>query len=439
MKKKLLYSFFLINLGTIFFFWFRSSGVSLLTTPGVFFMDLGMLAGLLAAFSVLLQFFLMGRSQLIEKVFGLDKLAKIHHLNGYSTISFIILHPILLTMGYSMSSKNHLFDQFLLFLSSFDDVFNAFIALILFIVVVFSSIYIVRKKLKFEHWYWVHLMTYGAVVLAWGHQLKNGGDFVNNPIFVAYWYALYIFVFGNLLYFRFIIPFYRSFKHQFVVERVIKETDKATSVYITGKYLTDYKIDPGQFLILRFLQKGFYLESHPFSLSNMPIDGKLRVTIKNVGDYTQKIQLLQAGTRIFVEGPYGVFVSTSKTRKKILFIAGGIGITPIRSLLEQALRQKKDVILMYGNTYKKDVIFKQEIDALQKIFPFKVYYIFSQEPTYTGEKGRINEEKLHRLVRDIQNREIYFCGPKEMLHSMKICFSNMKIPSSHIHYEEFVL
>ena len=200
--KKLLYAAFLINLFIILFFWWQNSGSLFSGQFSDPYLALGRLSGLLAVYFVLLQFVLRGRAVWIEETFGLNNLSTVHRLNGYLSFSFIVLHMFFILASYSMNAGTDGLKQLILLITTFPDLLQAFAAVILFIVIVVFSIYIVRRKLKYEMWYYIHLLTYLTIVLAWGHQLKFGGDFVNK-VFVVYWYILYAFVFGNLLLFRF--------------------------------------------------------------------------------------------------------------------------------------------------------------------------------------------------------------------------------------------
>jgi predicted ferric reductase len=439
MKKKLVYSFFIINIGIILFFWYRATGQFIFDGVDDALQVLGRVFGLLAVFSILTQFLLMGRSIWIEKVFGLDKVAQIHKLNGYASISLILSHIIFLSIGHAMSASVSPWSQFIEFITNFDDVLEAFIGTLIIFTVVFLSIYIVRRKLKYEFWYAVHLLTYLAVILTWGHQLENGEDFVNNPAFVYYWYSLYIFVFGNVLLFRFIRPWFNTLKHGFYISDIIKENDEVISLYISGKNIENFKIKSGQFMILRFLDKNFWWEAHPFSLSYGSENRPLRITPKQLGDFTKKLSLLKKGTKVYIDGPYGVFTEEQSTEQKVLLIAGGIGITPIRSLLESMLLHKKDIIVLYTNKTQDEIVFKNELDLLNKKYPFSLHYILTQEKSEGFISGRLDKEKLQSLVKDVEEREIYICGPIPMTEVTREMMAELGVHKDKIHFEKFAL
>ncbi len=437
-KKYGIFAALCANIGVIIGFWWSVSHKLLWGDASSILLALGRLTGLLAVLFVLLQFLLMGRPFWIEKIFGLDKLARIHHLNGYFSISFILLHPILLVTSYAITNKVGLIDQYMDFITNYRDVWQAGIAVVLFTSIVFLSIYIVRKRLKYESWYFIHLLTYLAVLLAFGHQLKIGGDLLMNKAFAYYWWVLYLFVFGNVLLFRFMKPVYNSLKYRFTVSDVVAETADTNSVYITGKNLHNFRTKAGQFIILRFLAKGFWWQAHPFSLSFVPKNNQIRITVKNCGDFTSKIREIKKGTAVYIDGPYGVFTPEHGADVKYLFIAGGVGITPIRSMIEQ-IAEEHELMLLYANKKTTDIIFKKELEELKTQHGFSLHHVLSDQPDYEGEKGRIDKEKLLRLVKDIKEREIYICGPVPMMDGIIKILKEIGVKREQVHFEKFSL
>jgi predicted ferric reductase len=250
----LLFFLFSLNLFVIVGFWFLGSGALIGAGMSDNFLAFGRLYGLLAVFFALCQFILMGRTVWIERAFGLDRLSRVHRINGYFTFVFILLHVICILIAYSLRSGYSLIDQFIRFVLYYDDLWQAVVSFLLFSLVVGLSIAIARRRFRYEVWYAVHLTTYLAIVLAFGHQLELGGDF-SHDLFVMYWYGLYAFVAVNVLLFRFLVPAYRFFFHRFVVDRLVSETHDSTSVYISGRFLSRLSVLPGQFFIFRFLRR----------------------------------------------------------------------------------------------------------------------------------------------------------------------------------------
>jgi predicted ferric reductase len=441
LRLKKLFWYGLLIANTLFIFWYWTFWILLpsASDPNSILIAVAKLFGFLAAYAVMLQFFFMGRMPWLERVFGLDKLSRLHHLNGRLAIVFILLHPLLMTAGYGQMMGKGLWEQYLSIVYSSDDLFLASVGMWLFVVVVASSLFIVRRRLKYEYWYWIHLLVYIAIGSAFFHQVEVGSDLVTKQAFYWYWISLYVLVFGSHLVFRIIRPGYNFRKHDFTVNRTMRETYNVLSVYITGKNIERFRIKPGQFMIFRFLQKGLWWQTHPFSLSFYPNGKELRISVKELGDYTKRLQELQPGTKVIIDGPYGVFTEQSAIKDKALFIVGGIGITPVRSLLEQYAQSGKDAILLYGNRSSQDIVFKEELDELAGYGTVKIIHVLSDEPNYTGESGRIDDEKIKRLVPDFLSRDIFLCGPPPMMEGLIVLLQSLGVPKKQIHYERFSL
>lgn len=437
-NKIILVTLFFFNLFVILFFWLKGSGGLFALGAAASITAFGRLFGLLAVYAVLVQFFLMGRNPGIESAFGLDKLSRAHSVSGKFAIGFILLHPILLAWGYGMVSGFGFVKQFIFFLTDYDDVASAGIATLLFLVIVASSLYIVSKRLKYESWYAVHLSVYLAIFYSIGHQFELGEDIISNNLFYGYWVALYVAVLGSHFVFRFLKPVYNFYNHRFYVDRIVKETETTTSVYIKGKNLQNFKVSSGQFMIFRFLSKGMWWQAHPFSLSK-PSDGQeLRITVKQLGDFTKEVPRIRSGTHVVIDGPYGIFTDDFSRKNKTLLIAGGIGITPIRSLFEQNLKIGKDAVLLYGNRNKNEITFNQELENLSGS-KARIVHILSDDPSFEGEKGRIDQEKIARLVPDIKDRDVYICGPVLMMNAIVKSLKSLGLKRNQIHFEKFSL
>lgn len=398
---------------------------------------IGRLFGLIATYCALVQFVVMGRVGWLEPIFGLDRLAIFHRRNGVATISFMLLHvSIMVATQYVLTGSVDILGVFAL-----PHVWLAAIAQVFFIVTVGLSIYIVRKHLKFETWYAVHVFNYLAIVLIPWHQLTNGSDFLTNPLFANYWIALYIFTALNVLYWRFGMTIIKFVRHDFAVEKVVKETPTATSVYIKARNMDKFKAKGGQFVLVRFLSRGFMLQEHPFSLSRLPDSQTLRLTIRQLGDFTNMIPQLKPGTKVWVNGPYGAFTHEQQRTNKMVYIVGGIGITPIRSMIEdQAQRgEKGNAVLLYGNRTVADTIFLDELTKLGSHINMPIHNVLSEQKAYKGETGFIDAEKIKRLVPDVAERDIFLCGPPPMMWGIITQLKALGVPANQIHYERFSL
>jgi predicted ferric reductase len=401
----------------------------------------GRLAGLLAAFGILLQLILVGRVKWIERVFGLDRLARLHGIVGFSLVFLLVAHPILVTAGHAMQAGTSQWEQFLDFCRNWKGVLAATVAFVVMIAALGLSVAALRKRMRYEVWYATHLTFYIAIALAFLHQTAVGSDLTDNRWFAAYWYVLYVFTFGNLVVYRIFRPLLAFVRHRFVVTRLVPETGDVTSVYIKGRNLAAFAVEAGQFVIVRFLAPGFRWEAHPFSVSRRPDGEEIRLTIKALGDFTRRIPGLQPGTPVWIDGPHGVFVARRCKATKAFLIAGGIGITPVRSLAEDLLAADRDIVLIYGNRKHDQVVFEKELDDLARAVPghLRVVHVMSNDPEWPGEKGRVDRDRLARLVPDISEREVYLCGPPAMMKMVRFGLAELDVPRARIHDERFTL
>lgn len=439
LQKTIVWGLWLANIFTIFYFWFLSSGQFLFDSQITFFLGLGRLAGLFATFCVLTQFIVMGRLGWLEPIFGMDRLAIFHRRNGIAVLVLILLHPPLISLAYMQISGLSLFNQIIFSLTTLPFVGFAAVGLLLFLTSIFTSIYITRKHLKFETWYYVHLVSYLAILLIFAHQFANGTTLLSNDLFRFYWIALYIFTALNVIVWRFGKPIYKFLYHQFTVEKIVTETPTATSVYISGKNMQNFTAKGGQFVLVRFLTKQLGYEEHPFSLSFKPNGKQIRLTIRQLGDFTNQIPSLRPGTKVVVSGPYGSFTHDRQITSKVLYIAGGIGITPIRSLLEERVKNKQDAILIYASRNLKEIALKTEVEDLCARAGVKLINVLSDEPTFKGEQGYVDKDKLQKLVPDIKQRDVFICGPPIMVDKIFPALHELNVPKRLIHAERFSL
>lgn len=441
LAKKLLWTFWAANLIAVTGFWASVSGAQLVVGELNPFIAVGRLAGLLATFCALTQFVLMGRAGWLEPIFGMDRIARAHRLNGYATYLLAVSHPLLVVAGYASLTGLGFAEQYFSILQSVPYVAFASFGLLLLTLTVGMSVYIARKHVTFEMWYYVHLLNYAFIALIPFHQLTSGGDFLANPAFHYYWLGLYVFAALTIVIWRFGRPVYRFLKFEFQVEKVVSEAPRATSVYITGRNLQEFTAMGGQFVLVRFLRKGMWWQEHPFSLSQLPNKDHLRLTIRQLGDFTNDVPTIKTGTKVVVSGPHGAFGHAQAVMQKTLYIAGGIGITPIRSMIEESVQQAQptDAIFLYGNRAENEIVLRKELDALATRLNMPIHHVLSDDSKWTGEKGFIDQEKITRLVPDVAERDIFLCGPPPMMAGIMKALDALDVPPGQIHYERFEL
>jgi predicted ferric reductase len=430
------YLLYAVGVALIFYFWWQASGHRTTATALSINVAIGNLTGLIGTYAILWQLVLLGRLTVLENAFGLERLTWLHKWNGYLALALILVHTLLLTIGFGLADRLGLIPQFVNFLTTWRDVLQATVGTILLVVVVFISIGIVRRGLKYETWYFTHLFTYLAILLAFSHQFSVGLDFENAPAFRLYWYALYVLAIGALVWFRLLVPLWQVYYYRLRVERIGPANATATSVYITGRHLDKLRYEPGQFMIWRFFTKSRWWQAHPFSLSVAPNGQYLRLTAKAVGDFTSTLPALRPGTLVSTDGPHGNFTLSRTTGQNLLFIAGGIGITPIRAMLEH-LPPNANAAVLYAARTQAELAFTEELKNFTVRSGINLHYITSDEEVPGLTHGFLTAETLRALVPDAATREVLLCGPPVMMDVVTKNLIKLGVPRHHIHTERF--
>lgn len=423
------------NTVAIVWLWLAGGGVSGVHGVADLLTSTGRITGLLGAYFLLLQVLLLARLSWIEQRAGFDRLTIWHRRNGKLSLGVIVAHTVLITLGYAMTDKLSIPREASQLLTSYPGMVTATVGTGLLVVVVLTSLVIVRRRLRYEAWYLVHFMAYVGIILAWSHQIPTGNEFSASPAAAAYWTALYLATLALLVLFRLAQPIVGACRFRLRVADVKVESGSVVSLSITGDRLDRLNARSGQFFLWRFLTSSRWWESHPFSLSAAPRDDVLRITVKNVGDFTSHIGDIAPGTRVVAEGPFGVFTGSLRTRPGVALIAGGIGITPIRALVED---MSGDLILVYRVLRDEDLVFRHELEHLARDRSVSLCYVVGDHAAPGGER-LLSPEHLRQLIPDIADREVYVCGPPVMARAIETAVRRAHVPSKYIHVERFAL
>jgi DMSO/TMAO reductase YedYZ heme-binding membrane subunit len=221
--------------------WWRAAPLSV--GPGAALMDAGRLAGLLAGYVALLQVLLRARLPFVERGLGTDSINEAHHLLGGYIFALIIGHAALITTGYAAAAGTSV-PQELAALVGYPYVLLAMIAACLLAGIVISSLPLIRRRLPHEAWHCLHLLVYGALALAFFHQISVGEHFRLHPILHAAWTTLFAGAAAALIVFRFLRPIFLSVRHRLAVASVVHETANVVSIRITGRNLNRLRASP---------------------------------------------------------------------------------------------------------------------------------------------------------------------------------------------------
>jgi predicted ferric reductase len=429
-------AFLFANAIAIVWLWWHGGNVTHLRSTGDVLTSIGRITGLESAYLALVQVVLLARIPALERAIGFDRLSRWHRWNGHACVDLVVAHVVFIVWGYALLDKFTLGKEISTMLGGgiYPGMITATIGTGMLIAVAATSFVIVRRRLRYEWWYAVHLLAYAGIALAWFHEIPTGNELVLDRTAADYWRALYVAAIVAIVGFRVVVPLIAAFRFRLRVAEVVEEGPGVVSIRIAGRRLERLHAEPGQFFLWRFLDRRRAWSAHPFSLSEAPRGDSLRITVKALGDHTSRLAGLRPGTRVVAEGPLGTFTDAVRRSPKALLVAGGIGITPVRALLET---MRGDVAVVYRALSDVDLVLKREIDELATARGAAVHYVVGD---HRGDGASLlSPGHLVELVPDVAERDVYVCGPVGMTTALERSIRAAKVPRAQIHIERFAL
>jgi predicted ferric reductase len=432
-------------IGTVvvcFFMWIRNEGLASLTVFDTALGSLGLLTGLLASDLMILQVVMLARIPWVEQAWGHDLLARRHRYLGYASFWFLIAH-IVLFAGQRLNRADGPFlaPMWNLFVTE-SWLLAATVGTLMVFLVIVTSIRVARRRLRYESWHLIHLYAYLGMGLALPHQIKDGADF-HETWAQIYWWGLYIVAAGLIVVYRIGLPIWRSIYHRMRVAAVTSEGPDVVSVTVAGRRLDKLATKSGQFFIWRFLDGPGWSRGNPYTISAAPLDDQLRVTIQAAGEGSARAARLHPGTRVMIEGPYGTMTAARRRHPAMLLMAAGVGITPIRALLEDTPYGPDETTLIYRFTHDDHGIFRSEIDEIAARCGVRVLYLpgprradGSWLPVGPG-MDQNDAEVLQTLAPDVADSDIFVCGPPAWITSVSKAARRAGASRDQIHTEDF--
>ena len=403
-----------------------------------FVYELGKNFALLGFTIIALQFLLSARFESIERPFGQDMLLHFHKWMAVFATSLLLIHPLLLAAG----------DKGWPLLIALDVpwyIWAGKTGLLMLLVHVVLSIFRQSLGLGFERWRFVHnILALSIVILGFLHSWNAGGDLTLISMRTLWAGMLSVSVL-TFIYHRVLRPFGQRL-HPCRVSEVQQETHNVWTIQFVppeGRKWRAYL--PGQFhFITLYRGRGLPVEEHPFSISSSPTEeGFITSTVKESGDFTASIGQTSPGDQVGIHGSFGRFSYVLHSEERdLVFIAGGIGITPLMSMLRHMrdTRSERRVLLLYANKTQKDIVFGDELAAMEAagLFDLKVVHILSQgDDSWSGETGHLDCEKIERLCGNIMGRAFYVCGPAAMMEKVIKDLRSLGVADAQIHFERF--
>lgn len=302
-----------------------------------------------------------------------------------------------------------------------------------------------RKQLGigYERWRRWHGILAIVVVVAALLHIELVSHYIETPWKRVLWTVYSVLGAGLLLHVRLIRP-WLQLRRPYVVESVSQERGNAWTVRLRPEGHQGLTFLPGQFAWLTAWASPFAVEEHPFSFStSAEHPAVFGFTIKALGDFTGRVRDMTPGQRVYLDGPYGAFSIDRHPAPGYVFIAGGVGITPIMSML-RTLAEREDhrpLHLFYANKQWEDVTFREEIQDLQTRLRLTVTHVLeAPSEGWTGESGFVTREVLdRRLPADRRSSEYFVCGPDPMREAVEKALYRLGVPLAQVHAERFNL
>jgi predicted ferric reductase len=386
---------------------------------------------LIGTYLALVGLVLVARVPLIESSVGHDRLINWHRKLGPYSLFLIGFHVLFVAIGYAGLERIPTVVEIWRMVTRFPWMLPAFVGFIFMMAAGITSYKKARARMSYETWWTVHLYTYLAIALSFMHQVLTGPMFIGHPLNRFFWNLLYLSVAGTLITWRFAIPVIRSLRLGLKVEQVVKEGPGVFSIIMKGRNVESLGAQGGQFFGWRFLTKGHWFISHPYSLSAAPTKKYLRVTVKDLGDHSGSVTFIKPGTRVFLEGPYGAFTAGRASKGHVTLIGGGVGITPIRAIMEE-FPAGVEVDVIFRASKKEDLVLKEELDYLAEERGARVHYLIGPRSEHP-----MDAKYIMRIVPTFRDSDVYICGPTPLVDAVREAARNVGIPKNRFHDEAF--
>jgi predicted ferric reductase len=397
--------------------------------------ELGSALGIVALTLLALQMALPARLGVVARPLGAEVAIRLHRHMADVLVAVIAAHVALVVVGDP--SNLALFDP----LGAPWRAKAAVASCVALAALIATSVLRRKLRLPYAHWRGLHnALGIGALALGLLHAIGVDRYLTYGPSGLFEAGLAGVGVLG-LVELRLLRP-RRLARRPYVVERVREERGGATTLALRADGHRGHRFRPGQFAWLKLADAPHALVEHPFSYSSSASSPERPAfTIKAYGDFTSRVPQLRPGTRVLLDGPHGSY-RARRYADRFVLIAGGIGITPIISLLRSAADSGDDrpFVLVYGSPRWEEVTLREELEDLRQRLDLRVVHVLSDPPpVWAGEAGFIDSDLLARhLPPDLRRAEVFLCGPPPMLSAALNGLERLGVSPEHVHAEQFV-
>ncbi|WP_084127238.1 ferredoxin reductase family protein [Demequina sp. NBRC 110054] len=397
---------------------------------------LGMIAralGIVAAVMMLMQLLLASRAPWIDRVIGHDKAVALHTKYGVTSFVVMLLHIAVVSTADSHTAGTNPVSQLFDYWSYDWFMAWAVVSVAAILVVLFTSFATSRARIAYHKWHAIHLLSYVAIIAAVPHQFLQGSTFRDGGAAWWFWFVLWAGAVSAFVYSRIISPIVVNRRHRLTVTDVAHETDGSVTITLGGDAVSHIGARSGQFLNIAFGRFAYLREMHPYSLSAAPGE-TLRITVKPLGDASSALADLEVGTSAWIEGPLGVFTHEARTGRDLMLIGAGIGVSPIRSLLEDAPEHGSVSVIVRGRS-REEIPLLDEIEQLSMVRGARYAALLGRRGTTWG--TALHPVTLVGAIKDPSDTDVYICGPVQWGLQVEADARAAGVPSHAIHREEF--
>jgi predicted ferric reductase len=383
-----------------------------------------------------LQFAVTARSNGVDAPYGLDVVLRFHKEMSFVGFAFVLAHPSILFVSGAAEWT---------LLNVVDAPWRARLgvaSVVALVLVIGTSLWRERLRLRYEVWRVVHGVLAVVVVVTALLHIELVGHYVSGPWRRSLWAVMSLSVVALLVWVRVVKPF-MILRRPWVVERVVPREGEASSLELRPDGHDGMRFQPGQFAWITVGRSPLRITEHPFSFSSSAeAPERVEFTIKALGDFTATVADIEPGTAVYLDGPYGVFTYERNEAPGFVFIAGGIGITPVMSMVRTLADRgdRRPLWVVYANGEWADVTFRDELDELRRRCDLRLVHVLTDPPPdWEGEEGFVTEDLLVRhLPEEGRERLEYFlCGPEPMMDAAGGALRHLGVDADRIHSERF--
>lgn len=394
--------------------------------PELWLTWVGRVTGILALSMMLLAGLMSCRVPGFDRPFGgLARLWRLHHWLGFAAFILVMVH--VLALGLASVPASLAAAVATLFPSPVQGAiwlgWLAWLAMVVFLAPTFGFF----GKPYYQRWKRLHLVSAAALLLGLWHALLLAGE-------TWPWWLLGIAGLGAIAWRKGMAP---QRRHAYRIEQVAPLARGVVELVLRPEG-SGIRHEAGQFVYLSPLDETLSAgrgEEHPYTIASSPSDMQLRIGIKELGDASRALQSVTPGTRVLIEGPYGEFFGRRFPKRDMLWLGGGIGITPFvggaRDLAAGGGIAGRAHLFYLANGPDR-AYYQKELEGIAE-----AHQSFSFTQHYSRERGRLDEAFLRHHCPDYAEREIYICGPPGMNQHLLRLLADQGIPASRIHSEVF--